>query len=559
MMSKVKAEEPVPEEKGGVLKECKTFMETSSVKGVSRVIKSQTPCLKVTWLVVTVCCVTISLFTCTFICQEYLAYPSKIKVMEYNGWNKDEWKIVTEKYDNMLLSLTLCNHKSLSSTPRNLSEGVLSFIEFQTRLNQMYADVLNSPKLIALYGKIVIDMIWQTLYGSGYVQTVPLTELEKLGHSMEDFMVACYFEVSTASSVKSIPCGDAAEFYSILTSKHFFCHVIAPTMKIYSYGIPTSVSVILYLDNFSNQVPLTFDVTSETGQEAGVRMVPHRQNMLPRIVLDGISVAPGQHVTFNTKFVGKDRLHAPYTKCQHEEEVQLFDIRNASVKYQKEHCYLGCMEKKSVQKCDCRTMASQVILGPWPKNVSDILPCGHVFWENITNTLEKLICMQSVFSDQKQKECSGLCQQPCTQLLVEKLSLSHTKWPVSNALPAFYLDHIKDQSYGYRFRAYGDIISQWQQQNISQDEMLHKMKQLSLIEDNFVKISIEANSLDVMSYETVPSMTVSSMLSSVGGALNLYAGLTIIFIFEIIEFFFKLVWTHRFGFKRNNLTKVNPM
>ena len=61
------------------------------------------------------------------------------------------------------------------------------------------------------------------------------------------------------------------------------------------------------------------------------------------------------------------------------------------------------------------------------------------------------------------------------------------------------------------------------------------LKEMRLLEDNFLQLSLLLD-CDVITYTHKESVTVSSVMGSLGGILNLWVGMTFVTVMEIVDF-----------------------
>lgn len=246
---------------------------------------------------------------------------------------------------------------------------------------------------------------------------------------------------------------------------------------------------------------------------------------------------PGKHVTYELQYTGVSKAGLPYDNCT-SEDIILTDIDNRTTPYTLLHCYHACDQRVIVDKCSCISMISNLILGKWPENFTNMSYCETIHEDDIQLTVKNLQCSEKVVTSITD-ECD-VCKPKCRYLEYQK-SHSESKWPSTTSLLAFYRTHVQNKPYSLRFKDYEDILLNWKEKNTNAGETLSRVKSIQLIEDNFVKITILANSQYFFSYESIPSLSATVLLSSLGGTLNLYAGITMIFIFEVLEFTLRLI------------------
>ncbi len=69
----------------------------------------------------------------------------------------------------------------------------------------------------------------------------------------------------------------------------------------------------------------------------------------------------------------------------------------------------------------------------------------------------------------------------------------------------------------------------------NETEALDLLSQTNLIENNFVKLKVFLEDLDITTLEDTPKMTGIAFLSELGGAMNLYIGINLILVVEFLE------------------------
>ncbi len=61
-----------------------------------------------------------------------------------------------------------------------------------------------------------------------------------------------------------------------------------------------------------------------------------------------------------------------------------------------------------------------------------------------------------------------------------------------------------------------------------------------MVEDNFAKIDISLGSNIMRRYEDTVKITNSSFMASLGGALNLWSGITVVIILEFVDWLIRI-------------------
>ena len=159
-------------------------------------------------------------------------------------------------------------------------------------------------------------------------------------------------------------------------------------------------------------------------------------------------------------------------------------------------------------------------------------------------------CMQKVMAT-KYLECSEKeCHSPCKEYKYDKKFYS-AKWPRKSQQIPFYYKYIEGFSYESKFDIFRTISPLQEEGNISEvNRLLHKS---TIIEDNFLKLSVYLSSIDVVTVRDHVGVTPYDLLAKIGGILNLYSGISFILIVEVID----LIYNILFSFDEKNVTEDN--
>ena len=136
-----------------------------------------------------------------------------------------------------------------------------------------------------------------------------------------------------------------------------------------------------------------------------------------------------------------------------------------------------------------------------------------------------------------QHMCDRMCLFPCKETYYE-YGGDTAPWPqIQQQLP-FYNSYIRrggDILDVDKFKAYEDIFP------LENDtEIIDRLKNLHLIQDNFLSVNVVMNSRYVYLMTDKALLTWEAMLSSIVGCLSLWLGVTVMTLVEVAEFFFTL-------------------
>jgi len=116
------------------------------------------------------------------------------------------------------------------------------------------------------------------------------------------------------------------------------------------------------------------------------------------------------------------------------------------------------------------------------------------------------------------------------------MTTSIVDWPGSASTLAFYSEYIQPfpQVYGNKFGAYGEL--QKRVGNMTPHDSVAQIKSINLIPKNFIQLNIAFLTQNYQVNADMAAVGWETLFSNLGGALNLWMGITILFAAEVIEF-----------------------
>ena len=134
-------------------------------------------------------------------------------------------------------------------------------------------------------------------------------------------------------------------------------------------------------------------------------------------------------------------------------------------------------------------------------------------------------------------DCDQLCPNHCESTSYTS-SVSHAKWPLDTTLAeSFYQEIIAGKPYAWKFN---QLLEKPKGNDSFSDYMLH-LQQQGLIRNNFLSVNVRMSNRMYTYYEDQPKYSVLSLAAQFGGALNLWAGITMVLLIELCELLLKLV------------------
>ncbi|XP_077980560.1 uncharacterized protein LOC144435805 [Glandiceps talaboti] len=304
-------------------------------------------------------------------------------------------------------------------------------------------------------------------------------EFREIGHQAKDFILQCTFDKR--------PC-NYTHFYQWQNKNYGNCFT-------FNSGINEAVRQTgksgsqygLHLTLFIEQP----EYVGLFSQESGVRVSVSPQDVMPFPEDIGITVSPGQATSIGLRKNDISRQGGNYGNCTSGDE---YYIVNTEFKYSVNLCVKECLQKNLIERCSC---------------VTDILldedKCSYV---NTTQQRCRQI-VQGLFEDY---ELNCTCKNPCEETSYSTM-VSSSIWP----------------SERYESHLYG-VLSE---KSIKAAITLQDVDASRL---NLVRLKVFFEELNFQSIVQTPKYNMASLLSSIGGTLGLYIGLSIITIMEIIVF-----------------------
>ena len=122
------------------------------------------------------------------------------------------------------------------------------------------------------------------------------------------------------------------------------------------------------------------------------------------------------------------------------------------------------------------------------------------------------------------------------------LQMSYSEWPSDFFFGDFYDTYITGRPYEERYAK----LRNMDPTNTTSTDLLEAER---LIKRNFLTVNILAQE-NMLEYKDDPKLTLPAFISQLGGSLNLWAGITVVVIVELIEFFCEILFS---GKKRDKM------
>ena len=471
-------------------------------------MKAKSLPIRILWLLSVFGLFCISMDICVELVQQYLQRPKAIQFKDINVFN------VEENHAKLFLlpGVTVCNQNPL--TAYNGHDGVSW---------QQYLDLV-SPWLAS-----------EPAVREEYMS--PKRYLEFLGpevvaknEPVHDFITDC--TVGMVFNSDRITCSSVVWNVTYFPTVHYSqCYTI--TFDPESIAFMDVLSLTLYLDEVNGQM---VEYSSEITATRGVAVIIHEPGQLPYF-RNAHFAAAGQLTSFKVRKTLYERLPDSSDPCRDSaDSAEIQDLSGARYSYSQVGCTLTALQKVTLEACGC--IHSDYILSTPNHSLQGMHFCG-VFTENSTQMSAEKACAMSVVTGSQIDDIITSCIASCDETL-HSVSVSSSPWLTETAQLSFYKHFIKGKSFAEYFKAYDGIYNDYIA-TLDKSKAIDELEKLSLIEKNFARVDIVMPAMRADLYKVVYQMSFESLLASIGGNLNLWSGISVIVLVELLDLFIKLL------------------
>lgn len=499
---------------------CSRCLETSTLPGLPRVLKPD-KCLRALWIVGLT-----SLFFLSGLCtwsftKEYLSYPKRphFSVEQIDTNNRF---LTTE--------IVVCNKQVTSRTGLNNATDVPSFSEF-TEENGNFIEYLEqytrnlSDEKATPYLKSLQDFLTSH---TSYFWAIRRENASRISTQMDPFIVDCQWVFGVGTITLRQRC--RMEKVRMVSNPQFFnCFRIPVFKNMQQEGI----SLILYRDSPSQEQARptgvgAFDQYNQVLQSDGVRLGLNQRNTYMDFTSMTFDVQYGQSTNVHVSFKTTKRLGAPYGNCARANSTNWYlNLEKELVLYSAQACRNAQVQATLIELCNCLDPTVEVVSSSKDLSLSFCIE-DYSCWVNASSR---------VFPTLDTSHCLPLCEEDSYDI-----SRTSSKWPQSSQLLGFYKTYVapEKEKYPPEFDVFENILQQMADNSTDARTVQTIVSNQDLIRDNFAQITLTFPS-HVIVTEEEPALDVSQLISSIGGGVSLYSGITFVFVLEILDFFFQLL------------------
>ncbi len=493
-------------------------LKVTTVKGVPRIINSQSMGLKILWLVAVIILITLSLFQAYQLITEYRSYDTVTSL---------DIDAKSLYYGQKLFNLQVCNLNILAFR-ENIGDKIQhEYLEtYRNHVEEMSEcnNCTEEEKILVAGWKSESSsphMLFQYM-GSN-------TALENLKH-VDNFLVECFLMRFSAMGHSSVPCKNAAVIKVVPNKEFLSClNIELPENNethYYSGGLFT-----FYLDTWPLEFPTPYyGNTFYSGTQQGLSYQLYEPGTAPTDGMNYRELAPGLVSNAMIEHNWIHRLSKPHGQCVHD-DIKYTVYGDQEVKHTVTSCYFLCLTDTVQRYCNCTTLNDLI-------RENATFPFCNSPRNSARERLAFMKCESEVM--QRSWRICYKCAIACKEMSI-KSTVSQSKWLMRSQFLSFYDQLLKDKPYSYKFQRYIDLLNAtYIQTNSSKNYRNKEMEndiasEERVIFNNFAKIKVTLGSSMQLHYREIPKMSMTGLMGQLGGVLNLWSGISVVLVIEIID------------------------
>ena len=511
----------------GMKKYLYTFCYSTSIKGVSRILKAEVIGLRILWFLAVFCFFGMAAYQVILLVSQYFDRPTLTNIKE--------GVISMSDVDQSMPppQITVCNLNPFTSYPIR-APGLVPFSVYK-QLTCLYSNCQSylqfapdgiTPIGLNVTASMADKYIPTAASLASYYQFIGRDAASGLSHTKETFLIGCKILKLYGLRFVKEDCGSAVEIVTMPTVEYLNCFEIYIDSLVQGKAI-RGLELTMYLDN----VGLTTSGMEDSALDrtSGAKIFIHEPHTKPFININGIYLMPGEWSRIQVKQEKRTRLAPPWGECYNEVNGTLYNYTFNKRQYTLHGCLSVCIEHHMVEDCNCKDVnLMSLLLEDETEEMKKLGYCQDIKLQALNHTAyyDQYICAE-ISRGVRMDNCSQWCQLPCEEMRY-RTTTSHSRWPKTEALGVFYNQYINGRVYQNRF----PTREEW--------DASPRLAE-SLINENFLRASIYMGDYRYNMYVDKRAMTPSTLLSQLGGALNLWSGITVIIIIEVVDLIIHII------------------
>ncbi|PAA75894.1 hypothetical protein BOX15_Mlig000989g3 [Macrostomum lignano] len=564
------------------------YCQTTSLRGVPKVVKTKEKLLKGIWA--------------TFVLAFFLGCLTCLGLIikQYMAFDVIHQPKTVRNFSVQFPSFTVCNTRPLSQQGIEYinQHRLLLPKKFSERVTRSLVNTRSNMAAInQTFNETVRDALSTIFDTKGYYENMPPDiDVTQFGHTLDETIILCETTILIKDFKRSMFCDKIGSWTQTYDNKFLNCYSFT------AHANFTKQILTMRIMAHTNERNLTFcpDCSSfPATQVSGLRVQLHNAGNYPEVQEEGLNLKPGSltEIRFETKEWSMKT--PPHGRCS-EEVPPSMKFRESRFTYSYQACKKKILHEQIHSQCGCldstvplpdtlshpgsiycgriperqfslvhnaSTLTSDSQLAAAARAVSDFyglnassvaLP-SFLFNEEFQDFLRRVTCNMEIFKTAGQVT-DDQCFTPCTYYTYET-TISTTNWPTKAYLYEIVNDFQqlksridtmysrgttgRNSSYLVPILAklqhiYGPVYREARRDPAKAEQML---KEIDYVQSNFIEILINRgkSNFDIERIEEKAVISLTSLLSQIGGLLSIWVGLTFVCIVEIIELLYNIV------------------
>ena len=376
----------------------------------------------------------------------------------------------------------LIRNLSIDNFEKNLENvGYYEFLSYRNDLNELTKQYVNAPN---------------------YEEE----NKKSLGFNLSQIINSCYFNQEK--------CNWTNEFHWVFNYEYGNCYQFNSGLSMPNkpvdlkkqvlggdlYGLSITLGPLIN----ENKIPLT--------NNKGLKVFIHNQSFQPAIDDNFLSVEAGTETSIAIERIFLFNAPKPYSDCTdltngYDSDLFMF-IKNSNKTYRQQDCFDLCFQQLINLKCQCLYTRYPVLY--------NIVSCFNS---------SQAYCISNLKSDYFRNQlkyvnyCSQKCPLECNQIKYENL-LTSLKYP-----------SIEEYIFGVN-----------NQLDFNSTQNYTNLSDFNLNQESFFSLKVFYSTTKYSLITESPQMTIAGLLSSLGGSLGMFLGLSVFSFLELFEIFFKIIF-----------------
>ncbi|ESN91499.1 hypothetical protein HELRODRAFT_165541 [Helobdella robusta] len=524
--------------------EIQKYGENTSIRGLSKLFKSNDKFLKLLWLILLLGSSTYMTMRLDKLFSDYYSYPVTTEYGENIGQNI------------LFPDITLCNIDPFA-TSQSKEFSLDNYLAALNSIQDRFYEYIKKTGLIYIFDANSAAYINNTFNEmnsvTGYI--INLNKEMLKSNDCPNFIVDCSFFATNWFKTKET-CS-IFNFTKRWNVNYHTCYTLKSGDLNFSHSnIIRGLDVLLNVGppNFI-QIPFKSALTSS--QARGVQVSVHSPGTPPDLKR-GFNVAPGTENIVEIVQTERNRLKTPYNKLGCTRKSHFY---NSSDKYTHDLCTEYCQQEYTKNVFGCITHQLTV-----PENEFDNIPfCGNFCYyfdmninvsaiELIKNTVLKLTNSLIVNKDfrgmgsnaTKTVNCVNNCLMPCHEMSYQSF-LTSASWPQSSVQLDLFEKFFINRGCMYNPRVRARYVNYYEQILANKRDRTSLLN-LTVMPESLLKIKFVMKQNFPYFQTDKPVYTDDMMIGAVGGMLSLWLGITVasgVEVIELVYLLFKRCWEHK--------------